>query len=183
SIMGTATLTMAWFVQPYFVHLDLPLTFYGILIPLLNLTTGFVSIRAYWAEARLGKRGTVFFIAGGIAGGYLAMGLLGGYLGLVFLFLFYVVRGVATPVLKNQINEISPSDYRATVLSIRSLIIRIAFALLGPILGRTADAAGMPVALSVGGILFLATGMCAALFFVRAAEQELPRAVSVEGEK
>ena len=174
SIMGTATLTMAWFVQPYFVHLALPLTYYGILIPLLNLTTGFVSIRAHRVEARLGREGTVFFIAAGIAGGYLSMGFWGGMGGLVFLFLFYVVRGVATPVLKNQINELSPSEYRATILSIRSLIIRSAFALLGPCLGRAADTWGVPHSLAVGGGLFLVTGLAAAWFFVRAWQPPMP---------
>lgn len=167
SVMGTATLTMAWFVQPYFAHIALPLAFYGILIPGLNLLTGFVSIRAWQAEQILGKAGTMIFIALGIAGGYVGMGLFGTAGGLAFLFFFYGVRGVATPVLRNIINEITPSDIRATVMSVRSLIIRLAFALLGPILGCHTDEAGVPMALLGGGLCFLAAGLGSALLMLR----------------
>jgi len=55
SVIGTATLTMAWLVQPYFVFLSLPLALYGIIIPLLNLTAGFVSIQAHRVEKQLGR--------------------------------------------------------------------------------------------------------------------------------
>jgi len=163
SAMGTATLTMAWFVQPYFAHLSLPLALYGIFIPLLNIATGLVSMGAWRAEQKMGRNGTMFFITAGIAGGYLLMGLWGGVGGLGCLFLFYGVRGVATPVLRNQINEITPSDVRATVLSIRSMIIRLAFAILGPVLGWQADRAGLPSALVTGGLLFLAGGLVSAV--------------------
>ncbi|WDP91666.1 MAG: MFS transporter [Desulfobacter sp.] len=159
SLMGTATLAMAWFVQPYFAYLALPLAMYGIIIPLLNLATGAVSMRAWQVEEKLGRNGTMVFIAAGISGGYLLMGIWGGMAGLVFLFLFYGVRGVATPVLRNQINELTPSDVRATVLSVRSMIIRLAFAFLGPVLGWQADRAGVPSALMIAGIFFLAGGL------------------------
>lgn len=174
SVMGTATLTMAWFVQPYFVHLALPLALFGILIPMLNLITGFVGIRAYRVEQRLGREGIIWFVAVGIPAGYLLMGLLGPLSGLICLFLFYGVRGVATPVLRNQINEITPSDIRATVLSIRSLIIRLCFALLGPILGWQADRTGLPSALLGGGLVFLGAGLGTGLFLIRISRKPGP---------
>ncbi len=174
SIMGTATLTMAWFVQPYFVHLSLPLVFFGIIIPLLNLTTGFVSMHAFRVEQRLGRKATALFIAAGIAGGYIFMGLVDTLGALFFLFMFYGVRGVATPVLRNQINEITPSDIRATVLSIRSLLIRLTFALLGPILGWQADFMGLPSALFTGGIFFLVLGMVSTFFLIRTYRKQDP---------
>ena len=105
SVIGTATLTMAWFVQPYFVLVSLPLAFYGVVIPFLNLTTGFVSMHAYRLEKRAGRASVVLFIAVGIAAGYFFMGMFKTMAGLFFLFLFYMVRGIATPILKNHINE------------------------------------------------------------------------------
>jgi MFS family permease len=167
SAMGTATLTMAWFVQPYFAYLALPLAFYGILIPVLNIFTGFVSIHAWKVERKTGRKALMIFIAAGIASGYLLMGLTGSMAGLFFLFMFYGIRGVATPVLRNQINEITPSDIRATVLSIRSMVIRLAFAFLGPVLGWQADRAGVPSALIHGGLFFLVTGTVAAIYIIR----------------
>lgn len=159
SIMGTATLTMAWFVQPYFEYLALPLIFYGFLFPALNLLTGVVSVHAWRVERFIGRKEIMLWISAGIGGGYLFMGLAGGLGGLVFLFIFYGIRGVATPVLRNQINEITPSDIRATVLSVRSLIIRLAFSILGPVLGWHADLAGIPASLGNAGLFFIITGL------------------------
>lgn len=166
SVTGTATLTMAWFVQPYFAHIELALPLYGVIIPLLNLLTGFVSIRAWMAEQILGRQGTMIFIALGIAAGYIGMGFFSPPAGLFFLFVFYAVRGVATPVLRNQINEITPSDIRATTMSVRSLIIRLAFALLGPVLGWQTDSIGVPHALLGGGLFFCVAGLGSALIMM-----------------
>lgn len=168
SIIGTATLTMAWFVQPYFVLLALPLAFYGIIIPLLNLTAGVTSMHAYKIEKKFGRENTILFIAIGIASGYLTLGLFNTLGALFFLFLFYIIRGIATPILKNHINEITPSEIRATVLSIRSLIIRLAFVILGPFLGWLADRAGLPSTLVAGAGIFLVTGVLAAIFLINA---------------
>ncbi|THB77370.1 MAG: MFS transporter [Desulfobacteraceae bacterium] len=175
SIMGTATLAMAWFVQPYFAYLGLALLWYGLLIPVLNLVTGAVSMHAWRLETGLGRDAVMILIALGIAGGYLLMGMAGSLTGLVFLFLFYGVRGVATPVLRNQINEITPSDIRATVLSVRSLIIRLAFACLSPLLGWQADRAGVPSALVNAGLFFMVFGLGAAAYIIHKGTSCVPR--------
>ncbi len=167
SIMGTATLTMAWFVQPYFEYLTLPLIYYGFLFPALNLLTGVVSVYAWRVEQILGRKTVMLGISAGIGGGYLLMGLAGGLAGLVFLFIFYGIRGVATPILRNQINEITPSDIRATVLSVRSLIIRLAFCFLGPVLGWHADLAGIPASLAGAGAFFIITGLGSAFYLIQ----------------
>jgi len=171
SVIGTATLTMAWFVQPYFVFLSLPLAFYGVVIPLLNLTTGFVSIQAYRVEKWLGREAIILFIALGIAAGYFFLGIFQSLGALGFMFFFYIIRGLATPILKNQINEITPSNIRATVLSIRSLIIRLSFAILGPLLGWQADRAGLPGAFIAGGVFFLGTGLAAAFLLIHTSRE------------
>ena len=158
SVIGTATLTMAWFVQPYFVHLSVPLAMYALLIPLLNLSTGTVSMWAYCLDKYLGKKQTIVFITISIALGYILLGCFNAMWSLIFLLFFYLVRGLATPVLRNYINETTPSEIRATVLSIRSLVIRLSFVGLGPVLGWSADAAGLSVTLFGGGIVFLIAG-------------------------
>ncbi len=167
SVMGTATLTMAWFVQPYLVFLAIPLGFYGVIIPVLNLTTGFTAMHAHHLEKRLGMAGMVFFIAISISCGYLFLGIFTAAWGIVFLFLFYILRGIATPVLRNYINEITPSEIRATVLSVRSLTIRLSFVIIGPVLGWHADVVGVPFTFCIGGGLFLISGVWAALMLVR----------------
>ena len=59
--------------------------------------------------------------------------------GLIFIVLIYIIRGVITPNLRNLININSTSERRATVLSLRSFMIRISFAIIAPILGYITD--------------------------------------------
>lgn len=159
SVTGAATLSMAWLVQPLFDHLALPLFLYGIFIPALNLTTGFVSSYAYAFEEKFGFEKTLFFIITGIPLMYILIGFFNALWTLVFLFAFYIIRGVATPALKNHINIVTPSEIRATILSIRNLIIRLTFVCLGPLLGWYADLWGLPVAIMAAGVFFLCAGI------------------------
>ncbi|WP_300669548.1 MFS transporter [Desulfoluna sp.] len=159
SVIGTATLTMAWLIQPYFVYLSVPLALYGLFLPALNLTTGFVSMHAWKVEAQLGRDRIVFYVAVAVGSLYLCLSVFNTLWAVGFLFLFYVVRGVANPVLRTYINASTPSEIRATVLSIRSLIIRLSFVVIGPFLGWYADWAGMPTTLFVGGVVFLGMGL------------------------
>ena len=159
SVIGTATLTMGWLVQPLFAYFALPLAWYGIFIPALNLTTGTVSMVAHVFERKAGFETTLFVIVIGVPLLYLAIGWFNATWALAFLFVFYIIRGVATPVLKNHINHVTPSEIRATVLSLRSLIIRLAFVVLGPVLGWYADTSSLSSAMLAGGMVFLAAGL------------------------
>ena len=47
SIMGFATLSMAWFVQPFLIEIHFYLGYYGILWAILNFSAGITSYNAY----------------------------------------------------------------------------------------------------------------------------------------
>lgn len=155
SIIGTATLTFAWFIQPYLEGLGLSPSRIGFVWAALNLTVAVVTLYAYRIEKRLGRNLTIVAIAVFISVGYIAVGLMESLWAIAFMFLFYSVRGVATPVLKDYINRLTTSDVRATVLSVRSFIIRFLFAILGPFLGWYSDKFSLQNALILAGIVFL----------------------------
>lgn len=165
AVIGTATLTMAWFAQPYFRHIDLPLTLYGLLWTLLNLTVGIAAMAAYKVEKRLGPRRTVLAIAVLIPAGYLILGNMDSIWALIVLFIFYTIRGLATPVLKDYIHRLCASEVRATVLSVRNFLIRLCFVLVGPAMGMLTDSRGLQTALIFGGSVFLFLGILFALLF------------------
>ena len=50
SITGLATLSLAWFAQPYFKSIDMPITYFGVVWAILNLSTGFASFNAHYFE-------------------------------------------------------------------------------------------------------------------------------------
>ncbi len=155
AITGTATLTFAWLVQPFFKAVGIPVEWFGILWTALNLTVGVSSIFAYRFEGILNMRKEILFLTGFLALGYFLSGLSIIREGIVFLFLFYIVRGLATPLFKNYINRYTQSDVRATILSVRNFVIRMAFAVIGPFLGWMTDHVNLQTAFFVAGGLYL----------------------------
>jgi len=157
AVTGTATLTFAWLVQPYFKSIGLPVELFGVLWTALNLTVGVSSAFAFRIEGVFSRRQEILFIVFSLTAGYLLSGIAVVREGLVFLFLFYAVRGLATPVFKNYINRYTQSDVRATMLSVRNFVIRISFAVIGPLLGWMTDNVSLNTAfLLAGGIYFMA---------------------------
>ncbi len=165
AIIGTATLTMAWFAQPYFKHIGLPLTLYGGMWTALNLVVGLAAMTAYKLESRIGARPTVLGLTILIPAGYIILGFMHTYWALIILFIFYIIRGIATPILKDYIHRLSRSDVRATVLSVRNFIIRLCFVIVGPAMGMMTDNMGLKTALLFGGSVFMVLGLIFALFF------------------
>ena len=155
SITGTATLTFAWFVQPFFKAINLPVEMFGIFWTALNLTVGVSSVFAHNFENFVGKKWSLISIIILLSVGYFFSGITISYFGLAFLFLFYLVRGLATPILKNYINQYTGSEVRATMLSVRNFVIRISFAGIGPLLGYITDNINLTSAFMLAGTIYL----------------------------
>jgi MFS family permease len=166
SITGTATLTMAWFAQPFFEYTNIEIAWFGVLWTCLNLTVAITSYTAHRLESKLGQKYSILLIALLIPLGYLALGRFHMPTGLVILFLFYLVRGYATPVLKDYINRVTASNIRATVLSVRNFVIRLLFAVTGPLLGWVKDIYSLPQALTLAGGIFLVLSIITGILFI-----------------
>jgi len=171
SFTGAATLTYAWFVQPYFQEAGVPVSVFGILWTLLNLSAGVFSMFSYRVERFLGKRNALLFIVVFISLGFILTSLEISLAGIAILFGFYMVRGIATPVLKDQINQYTDSKVRATILSVRNLEIRIIFAAIGPVLGYLTDTFNLQTALMVTGIIYFGAAMWSILPFLKKQEK------------
>lgn len=156
ALTGTATLAFAWLVQPYFIAVGVPVELYGIFWTALNLTVGISSVFAHRVVIFINPRYLMIIIILAITVGYLLSGVVISWFGISFLFLFYLVRGMATPLLKNHLHLYTNSDVRATILSVRDFSIRIIFAVVGPILGWLTDNVNLQAAfLFAGGFYFL----------------------------
>ena len=139
SAMGVATLSMAWFAQPFFKSINIPLAYFGILWAVLNFSAGLTSFNAHLLDKKDNNYKILFYLALSMLTSFIFLGYNASVFGLIFILFIYLLRGIATPILRNAINENTTSNKRATVLSIRSLIIRISFAISAPILGYIAD--------------------------------------------
>lgn len=163
AVTGTATLTFAWLVQPFFKAIGLPDEMFGLFWTALNLSVGISSVFAYKVEAFLGKRWSILTVILILSAGYFLAGISISYWGLAFLFLFYLARGIATPIFKNYINEYTESEVRATMLSVRNFIIRITFAAIGPLLGWITDNVSLNKAFMLAGLIYILSAFVVAL--------------------
>lgn len=157
-VIGAATLTMAWFVQPLLMKIDLPTGLFGVVWTVLNLTVGIAALYSDRLNTLLGENRTYALILVFITGGYVAVSFNINYFCLFLLLLFYVVRGFATPILKGYINRQTFSEMRATVLSIRNFIIRLIFAVMAPFIGWLSDAWSLALALQITGLMIFIPG-------------------------
>ena len=137
--MGIASLSAAWLAQPFFQILNIPLVDFGILWASLNLIAGLGSYKSHNIEKKFELLSIIRIIGSLMFILFLLIYLNINYLGLLFIYIIYYLRGIITPILKNQINLLTESDVRATVMSIRSFILRITYAILAPILGYFAE--------------------------------------------
>lgn len=165
SVVGASTLAMAWFVQPWFIRANLPISLFGVLWTILNLSAGITALYAYRIELELGRINTALAFTTILAVGFIASGWFTSFWGLVFILLFYFARGVSTPVLKDNINRITPSNMRATVLSVRNFIIRVIFAILAPFYGWSIDKLSLLSALTIAGSIFILMAGVSFIFF------------------
>ena len=167
AITGTATLTMAWFAQRYFEEINLDLKLYSPVWAILNLSVGLIAFIAYRIEDKLKPALSILLISILIPLGYLALSFSHTYAGLLILLAFYIVRGYATPVLKDYIHRITSSEIRATVLSIRNFAIRLIFAISAPFLGWITDSYSFTIALKMAALMFFVLTGITAVFFIR----------------
>jgi MFS family permease len=159
SFTGAATLTYAWFVQPYFEKAGVPVSVFGILWTLINLSAGMVAIFSYRIERWLGRKYSLLAIVILLSAGFILTSLEVSLAGIAIIFGFYLVRGLATPVLKDYINQYTDSKVRATILSVRNFEIRIIFAVIGPALGYLTDHFSLQTALMTAGIIYLVAAL------------------------
>lgn len=167
SITGASTLTFAWLVQPFLIALNIPDVYFGILWTALNLTVGVSSLFAFKVEKYFNRTQSVLFIIMMLTIGYLLSGFSIVIWGIGFLFLFYLVRGFSTIVLKNYINLYVESDVRATMLSVRNFIIRMSFAVIGPLLGWITDNISLKCAFILAGAIYFIASVIVVIPWLR----------------
>jgi len=166
SLTGTATLTMAWFAQPFFEYTKIDIKWFGLLWTTLNLSVALTSYTAHHIESKMGQARSILIIALLIPAGYLALSQFHMPTGLIVLYAFYLIRGYATPVLKDYINRVTVSHIRATVLSVRNFIVRLVFAVTGPLLGWIKDIYSLPQALFLAGFIFMGLSIVTGILFI-----------------
>jgi len=156
ALIGGGTYTMAKSI-PYWFNESVHASAFqlGLFWSMLNLCAAFFSHQAHKVERRFNPPVFMALIGLVVGGGFLALGTLPAYGAVAALLLFYSMRGLATPILKNYINSNTSSEVRATVLSVRMFLVYVVFAALFPLMGQVGDISGWDAALTFAGGSFL----------------------------
>lgn len=155
AMYGVATLLAVWLFQNYWTNLKIDLLYFGLIWAALNFTVGIIGKFAHKIEATLGSTNTIILIGLLPIIGYLGMGLSKTFVGIIFCFCFQVSRGLNQVILKDALNKRIGGDLRATSNSIISLIVRLIFIIIGPLLGYMIDFHGENSAYYFMGLLYI----------------------------
>lgn len=153
--LSASTLTMTWFIQPHWKALGIEVLYFGYLWAGLNLVVGLGSLLSHHLERYLRFR-TLF---GVFAAAPLVLYGLTSYLSTSLVVLcivpfFWLLRGVAFPVIQDYVQRECADGERATVLSINALVSRFIFSVFSPFLGWVADIWDFQTAFAISGVVF-----------------------------
>ena len=162
-----STLTMLWLTQFYFLATKVPVELFGTILAALLLVAVLFSWYAHRLEKFLGKKRLLILLMILPALGYWLLSSVWFVWSGVFLILFYVVRGLNNPVTLDYINGLIPSEIRATILSIKSLVGRAMFSIIGSLVGYVSDVFSLKAALLSSGATFLVLGLISLAFMYK----------------
>jgi len=172
--LGMASFLPVWTIQLYATEAGLDERWLGLVWAAANYTVALGSILSTRFAARLGLGRLLVLCLGLIAVGYGGLGLTHAVWGFAFYFALTMMRGLNTPVLYHEEQLELPSSDRAGFVSLRGLIFRGSFLVIGPCLGLAIDRFGQHPPLLVTGALVVAAGALALIAVRRAGVLDPP---------
>lgn len=149
--LGMTTFVPVWIIAVYARGAGVPVGWLGPLWAAANYSVALGSLASPHLGRRLGVRGAIgLCIALGLAG-YLGLGLSHALFGFAFYFLLTLMRGLHGGVLHIEEQRLIPSSNRAGFLSLRSLLFRASFLVIGPAVGWGMDHWGEHAVLLLAG--------------------------------
>lgn len=163
--LGSSTLASVWFAQPFWEHVGVPITLFGVLWAVLSALRGVFTHFTSRFEKHIGKKNALISLIFFPFLGYLGLGIFQNFIWAIVFFLFFQFSfAISTPIIKTYINTLVASNIRATVLSVQSMIQRLIFAITGPFLGWSLDILSFREAFLISGFFFFVAGALCLLF-------------------
>ena len=174
---------VVWLLQKQWQLQAIPLEYFGYLWAVLSLVSAISGQTAHFIKRVSSPWTRLGFIAFAPVVGYLGLALFGpvvGFLAAVFIFL---ARGLGIVLLRDAVNSRIPSEIRATVNSLANFGFRIAFTVLGPLIGYVFELGGMRItwlAVAAGSLVLNIVLMLPLIFAVKARREKPVRAIQLE---
>jgi MFS family permease len=148
--------------QPYLLALGVPVGAFGIVFAATKLVTATIATRAARIDAALGVRGTTLVMAGagilGLTGMSVAMSAGATAAGAALVLTRGALDGLWMPLTNVYVNRLVPSALRATLLSLQSLVARLALAAVIALAGVATARVGLSTTLALAAIAVALVG-------------------------
>jgi MFS family permease len=144
TLLGLASFYMVWLIQPHMQACGVPVSWFGPAWAGANLVVALAASGSHRVQRGIGMRGMygLFFLL--IVAAYAGLGFSTAVGSFVFYYLLTAMRGLQGPLMRSRLQALSERRNRASILSLHSLVFRLGFVLTGPLVGRLADAEGLP---------------------------------------
>ncbi len=136
---------VVWLLQKQWQLQGTPLEYFGYLWAVLSLVSAVSGQLSHTLARMVSAEVRLAVIALIPALGYLGLAFFGPVIGFVAAILIFMARGLGMVLLRDSVNSRIPSEIRATVNSLANFGFRIAFAVVGPLVGYVFELGGMRV--------------------------------------
>lgn len=162
-IYGAFLLTMVqgalWLYQPYMKMTGLDVAYFGIVFALFNVVAGLSAKYSENIEKKIGNNASFIFLIIIIAVSFFLMSTFLFVFSFLFILLHQFVRGSSKVFISDAIHNIASSDHRATIISTQSMVSRLAYAMIIPVLGYFADSTGIITVFYAMGVFSILSGI------------------------
>lgn len=144
--------------QPYFKLSGLDVVYFGLVFAAFNLIRALSAKYSHSIEEKLGQNFSliILFVLTSLC--YLLMGKVIFIFSFVIAFLFQFVSGFSGVVISDYVHKETDSSMRATVLSTMSVVDRIFYAVIAPIIGWLVDVYTLSQAFMIIGVVVAVAG-------------------------
>lgn len=160
-VLGMSSFVPVWTIQLYATDAGMDARWLGVVWATANYSVALSSLFATRVSERIGFYRVMVLCIGLVAIGYAGMGLLHSLWGVAFYLVLTTMRGLFSPPLSHEEQRLIPSTDRAGFLSLRSLVFRLSFLIIGPTIGTAMDSHGQHHVLVVVGAILVAAAILA----------------------
>lgn len=158
--------------NPYMELVQMPVFTWGIFLAAFNLIGAFIAHRSHTIQARLGSALSFMMIFAMQIVGFLLMAAFHlPFIGAMIPFFFFAATSFEEIFYSDEINRRTPSDRRATVLSMGTFMMQLVQMLSLPILGYVGNLYGLPSMYLIMGTIVLVVGTVGGLGLRKALEK------------
>ncbi|TPV96066.1 MAG: MFS transporter [Myxococcales bacterium FL481] len=163
--LGLSSFVPVWLVPLYATDAGVPSAWIGPIWAVANYSVALGSLASHRVARHLRLIPTLGVCVALVATGYAGLAGSDGRFGFAWYFCLTVMRGLFGPLLLHEENRMIPSSDRAGFISMRSLVFRLSFLGIAPVIGASVDAHGQHPVLAVLGCALTAIAGTAWLWY------------------